>query len=316
LIAGIDRRPGARGSGLTDTLIVVALEKRTGRVGLISIPRDTAVEVPSHGRDRINVVYGMAQAHGDNALAALKQSVGDLLALTIDHAIVIDLAVFEQLVDTLGGVTVDVACPIVDDFVDSRTPSGRRVLDVTQGSVRMDGATVAMYVRSRHGRSDFDRARRQQSVLNGLHRELLALGNLGRLPEVLNTLEHNVSTDLKRYELLGLARRALGVQANHVHAMVIPESAVAPLMDNGRAMLSPRLDDIDAAVSKLFSKPAPGSEQQTAACPSADVALRHRRPVPPSTSAENRSPEPPNPELPAPAQPKHDSPRPVLATVQ
>jgi LCP family protein required for cell wall assembly len=272
----MDRRPGAKGTGLTDTLIVVALEKRTGKVGLISIPRDSAVEVPNHGRGRINTVYSIAQAHGENALAALKQSVGELLALTIDHALVIDLSVFEQLVDTLGGVDVDVACPIIDDFIDSRTPSGRRVLDVQRGMVHMDGATAAMYVRSRHGRSDFSRTRRQQSVLNAIHRELLSLGNLGHLPEVLSTIERNVITDLKRYELLALAKRALATNAQHVHALVIPETAVEPLLERGRAMLTPKLDNIDVAVSKLFTQPPPGTEHQNTTCPPADVALRRK----------------------------------------
>jgi LCP family protein required for cell wall assembly len=276
LIAGMDRRPGTKGIGLTDTLVVVVLEKRTGRVGLISIPRDIAVDVPNHGLDRINTVYSMAQAHGENALMALKQSVGDLLSLTIEHAIVVDLSVFEQLIDTLGGVSVNVPCPIIDDFADSRTPDGRRVLDVKEGQVRMDGATAAMYVRSRHGRSDFSRARRQQSVLNAIHRELLKLGNLGRLPEALSTIEHSVSTDFKRYELLDLARRALSVREDLVHGMVVSEKEVEPLLDQGRAMLSPNLDAIHIAVTKLFSAPPPGANHQEPLCPPADIALRRK----------------------------------------
>jgi polyisoprenyl-teichoic acid--peptidoglycan teichoic acid transferase len=289
LIAGMDRRPDAKGSGLTDTLVVVVLEKQTGRVGLISIPRDLAVEVPHHGLDRINTVYSMARLHGEDGLVALKQSVGELLALTMDHAIVIDLSVFEKLIDTLGGVTVNVPCPIVDDFVDSRTADGRRVLDVKAGPVRMDGTTAAMYVRSRHGRSDFSRARRQQGVLDGLHREILTLGNLGRLPEVLGTFERGVSTDLKRYELLDLARRALSVHAEQVHAVVISETQVDPLRDRGRAMLTPKLDAIDLAVSNLFTAPTPGTQAGGTVCPPADVALRRRdRSVP----SGNPSPDP------------------------
>jgi LCP family protein required for cell wall assembly len=280
----MDRRPGAKGSGLTDTLIVVALEKRTGRVGLISVPRDIAVDIPNHGRDRINTVYGLAQAHGENALEAIKQAVGDLLALHIEHALVFDLAVFEQLVDTLGGVTLDVACPIIDDFVDARTETGRRVLDVKQGPAHMDGATAAMYVRSRHGRSDFSRARRQQALLHALHRELLSLGNLGHLPDVLSTLERNVATDFRRYELLALARRALTLRAEQVHAMVISETDVEPLLDRGRALLTPKLDSIDLVVSQLFSAPALGTEPHGATCPAADVALRRKEHVAPVAS--------------------------------
>jgi hypothetical protein len=121
-------------------------------------------------------------------------------------------------------------------------------------------------------------------VLNAIHRELLTLGNLGHLPEVLNTVERSVSTDLKRYELLQLARRALAVRAELVHAVVISESEIEPLVDRGRAMLAPKLDAIDLAVSKLFSAPAPGIEQHGAVCPRADIALRRKeRAVPVAT---------------------------------
>jgi polyisoprenyl-teichoic acid--peptidoglycan teichoic acid transferase len=275
LIAGLDRRPGNEGSGLTDTLMVVVLQKGTGQVGLISIPRDTAVEIPEHGLDRINTVYGFARTRGDDALVALKQAVSDLLALPIDHALVVDISVFEQLVDALGGVTVEVPCPIIDNFVDPRTPNGRRMLDVEQGQVRMDGTTAAMYVRSRHGRSDFGRARRQQAVLSAIHHQLLTPGGLGRIVEVWETVERNVSTDFKRYELLDLARRALGLKLELIHGLVLSDEQLEPRVDRGRAMLFPKGDAIDPAVRALFSAPVPGVDHTTV-CPPADIALRHR----------------------------------------
>jgi LCP family protein required for cell wall assembly len=275
LIAGVDRRPGNEGSGLTDTLIVVVLDKRTGQAGLISIPRDIAVEIPKHGVNRINTAYGLAHARGDDALAALKQSVGDLLALPIEHALVVDISVFEELVDALGGVMVDVTCPIIDNFLDSRTPSGRRMLDVKVGQVRMDGITAAMYVRSRHGRSDFSRARRQQAVLSAIHRELLSVGGLGRIPEVWDTLERNIVTDFKRYELLDMAELVLRLKLEHVHGLVFSDEQVDPRVDHGRAMLIPKLDAIDQAVKGLFLAPRLGIADHTPVCPPADIALQH-----------------------------------------
>ena len=275
LIAGVDRRPGNPGSGLTDTLIVAVLDKRTGRAGLISIPRDVAVDIPKHGLNRINTAYGLAHAEGDDALAALKQSVSDLLALPIEHALVVDIAVFEELVDALGGVTVDVTCPIIDNFLDSRTPNGRRLLDVKAGPVHMDGITAAMYVRSRHGRSDFSRARRQQAVLSAIHRELLSVGGLGRIPEAWNAVERNIVTDFKRYELLDMARLVLGLKLEHVHGLVFSDEQVEPRVDHGRAMLIPKLDAIDRAVKSLFSAPRPGITDYVPVCPPADIALQH-----------------------------------------
>jgi len=275
LIAGLDRRPGNAGSGLTDTLILVAIEKKTGRVGLVSVPRDTAVEIPKHGLNRINIAYGLARAGGENALLALKQVVSDLLGLPIEHAIVVDLSVFEQLVDALGGITIDVPCPIIDNFVDSRTPNGWRLLDVKAGSVRMDGVSAAMYVRSRHGRSDFSRARRQQAVLSAIHRELLSMGGWGRIPEVWSTIERNVATDFSRYELLDMARRVLGLKLEQVHGLVFSDEQLEQRFDHGRAMLFPKLDAMDQAVQALYSAPKPGTADHIPVCPPADIALQH-----------------------------------------
>jgi polyisoprenyl-teichoic acid--peptidoglycan teichoic acid transferase len=296
LIAGLDRRPGNAGSGLTDTLILVAIEKKTGRVGLISVPRDTAVEIPRHGLNRINIAYALARARSDDAVFALKRVVSDLLGLPIQHAIVVDISMFEQLVDALGGVSVDVPCPIIDNFVDSRTPNGRRLLDVKAGSVRMDGITAAMYVRSRHGRSDFSRARRQQALLSAIHRELLGVGGWGRIPEVWSTIERNVATDFKHYELLDLARRVLGLKLEQVHGLVFSDEQLEQRFDHGRALLFPKLDAMDSAVQGLYSAPKPGTADHLPVCPPADIALQHRRAVARDTASDagldDGSPEP------------------------
>lgn len=276
LIAGIDRRPGEKGGGLTDTLILVVRERQSGEVGLISIPRDMAVELPDQGFQRINAAYGLAYARGARPLEALKKAVGDLMALPVEHAVVIDLSVFERLVEALGGVSVDVPCPIIDDFVDVRTPTGRRILDVQAGRIRMDGPTAAMYVRSRHGRSDFSRARRQQAVLSGIHRQLLNLGSLGQLPDALSAVERSVSTDLKRYQLLDLARQALSLDTSRLHGMVFSDAEAEPRRDRGRAMLFPNVSAIDRSVGRLFSSPPPGVTPSAQVCPPADAALQKR----------------------------------------
>ena len=294
LIAGVDRVPGRSWGGLTDTLILVVISRRSQEVGLISIPRDLYVEIPHHGFDRINVAFGVAWQLGQPPLAALKQVVEHTLMLPVDHALVIDLNVFERLVDALGGVTVKVRCPIMDDFADPRTANGRRLLDVAAGDQHMDGATVAMYVRSRHGRSDFDRTERQQQVLAALHRELLDVGNLGHLPEVYRALTKSVVTDLKRYQLLDLARQAMTLEPSHVHALVLGSGLVhSHRTEDKRSVLVPDYAAIDRATAKLFLRPVPDRVHARLACPAKDVALRSCcRPKPPVQPSPNDSPEP------------------------
>jgi len=241
---------------------------------LISIPRDLWVDIPGHGQDRINTVMNVARRSGEDPLGLLGRVVENTLGLPIAHAMAIDLGVFERAVDALGGVTVDVPCPIIDRFVDARDPSGYRKLDLAAGSVRLDGVTAAMYARSRHGRSDFSRARRQQAILVGMRRELGKKATLLRLPALFSEFEASLETDLRRVEVLALARRVLAVDARHLHGLVLGAEVISPFQTpDGKAVLKPNQVAIDSALSKLFSAAAPGLPEPGSVCPKADIAL-------------------------------------------
>jgi anionic cell wall polymer biosynthesis LytR-Cps2A-Psr (LCP) family protein len=195
------------------------------------------------------------------------------LKLPIEHAIALDLGIFERAVDAVGGVDVDVPCPIRDNFVDARAEGGRRLLDIDAGRSHLDGVTAAMYVRSRHGRSDFHRARRQQAVLLGVQHTLSGLGVL-KLPELWGAFEASVETDLRRIELLALGRRALALDPSHLHGLVIGHEHVQGFRTpDGKAVLLPNYEAIDGALSKLFSADSPGVRPQNAVCEPKDAAL-------------------------------------------
>jgi len=199
--------------------------------------------------------------------------VENTLGLPISHTVAIDLGVFERAVDALGGITVDVPCPIIDRFLDPRDPSGYRKLDLPAGPARLDGVTAAMYARSRHGRSDFSRARRQQAILLGMRRELSKTVALVRLTKWFDSLEDSLETDLSRAELLSLAQRLLRVAPQHLHGLVLGAEQVNAMQTNGRAVLSPKPDAINDALGGLFSAPSPGLPQAGSVCPKADIAL-------------------------------------------
>ena len=131
-----------------------------------------------------------------------------------------------------------------------------------------------MYARSRHGRSDFHRARRQQAILVGVQRALSGLG-IVKLPELFSELESSVETDMRRIELLSLGRRALQIDLTHLHGIVIGEPQVKGVMTaDGKAVLEPDFAAIDAELGKLFSAPSPGAASKASPCVAKDAALR------------------------------------------
>jgi LCP family protein required for cell wall assembly len=279
LLIGLDRRPDGAGAALADTLIVAVLDQKSGHVGLVGIPRDLYVEFPGQPADRINTAYTVARRTGLDPLELLQRVVADTLKLPIEHALAIDLGVFERAVDALSGVTVDVPCPLRDRFLDSRVEGGRRLLDVDAGPQRLDGATAAMYARSRHGRSDFSRARRQQAVLLGMRRELSELGGVLRVPALWAEFETSIQTNFRRVEILQLARRALATKPEHLHGLVLAPPQVRGLRtEEGSAVLIADAAEIDAALGGLFSQPSPGLRPAHARCEPKDAALARARP--------------------------------------
>jgi anionic cell wall polymer biosynthesis LytR-Cps2A-Psr (LCP) family protein len=203
----------------------------------------------------------------------MSRVVEDTLKLPIEHAIALDLGVFERAVDAVGGVDVDVPCPIRDNFVDGRVEGGRRLLDVDAGRQHLDGVTAAMYARSRHGRSDFHRARRQQAILLGVKQALSGLGAL-KLPELWSAFESSVETDLRRIELLALGRRAVSLDPGHLHGLILGHDHVHGFRtDEGKSVLLPNYEAIDTSLGKLFSAPSPGIPPALAKCEPKDAAL-------------------------------------------
>lgn len=280
LLVGLDRRPDGSGPGLTDSLVVVVLDERSAHVGLISIPRDLYVDIPEAGTDRINTVYGVAKRSKRNGLELLRRVVEDTLQLPIQHALALDLGVFERAVDAVGGVEVDVPCALLDRFIDPRMEDGRRTLDVDPGRVHMDGVTAAMYARSRHGRSDFDRARRQQAILLGVQHALTGMG-IAKFPDLWSELEASIETDLRRIELFSLARRALRIQPSHLHGLVLsPPYTRGVHTPEGKSVLLADYEAIDGALGKLFSEPSPGAEPKLGKCAAKDAALQESAAAP------------------------------------
>jgi LCP family protein required for cell wall assembly len=248
LIVGVDERPGHPEEGVrSDTLILVHLDALGRWASMLSIPRDTRVELPDVGPTKINVAYGQGYAvaeslyrsgttpqEGGMALAA--QAVERALQLPergqhVDAIAQINFDGFAKVIDVLGGVDIDVPAPIVDEAYP--TPDfGTTRIEFKPGMQHMDGATALIYARTRHADSDFGRAERQQQVLRAIASELRKRGPVGQAwlaPRLLGSLEGAVATTLpiaRPDVLLGLAWLGSGLNPDELGQLALsPETA-------------------------------------------------------------------------------------------
>ncbi|MCP4677789.1 MAG: LCP family protein [Deltaproteobacteria bacterium] len=275
LLLGVDRSGGQ--IGRTDSILVVALNHATGGIGVISLPRDLLVDIPGLDPGRINTVYRLGdrmlgEGHGLNLL---KEVIEKELGITVNHTTIADFAGFERIVDALGGIPVDVKCPIEDCFISPGT-AGCKKLSLRAKRQRFDGETALLFARSRHGRTDLDRSRRQQSVLLGLWERLVSFDTLVRLPELWHELSSHVKTDVDLAGVIRLVSFAAKANASDLHGLVLKP----PIVDgqktrDGKQVLVLSRKRFDAALADLFEAPLPGARKRPV-CPKSDVALHWR----------------------------------------
>ena len=183
LLLGSDQRqsePGFR----TDTILLLTLNPNEGTATLTSFPRDLYIYIPGWTVQRINTAF----PHGGFETMALTFEYN--FGVRPDYYMVINFWSFTQVVDSLGGIDVQVARTL-SDHRDKYGP-----YTVRAGTVRMDGETALWYVRSRYSTSDFDRTRRQQEVIKAMFLKLLNLNAITRAPELYDIYKRNVSTNL------------------------------------------------------------------------------------------------------------------------
>lgn len=270
LLVGVDRRPDPDEGVRSDTLILVHVEPAAGWAGMLSIPRDSVVEIPGVGMRKINFAYtygysnaealygaGTAPDAAGGALAA--DAVAGFLGVEVDYIAQIDFGGFQRVVDTLGGVRVDVARPILDPSYPS-DDYGYERLYIPAGLQVMDGATALRYARTRHSSSDFDRSARQQQVLRAILDEVRARGLLSQaalLPDLAADLQESVATTLPLSDLetlRGLAAVAQGLDPAQIVTLSINPNDVGIAAEDGSDIYWDP-NDVAAQVARLLAGP-------------------------------------------------------------
>jgi len=215
LVVGVDsRQEGERSRA--DTIIVGRIDPKQRSAVLLSIPRDTYVEIPGHGKTKINA----ATAYGGAALAI--ETVKEFTGLPISHYIEIDFAGFREIVDALGGVTVHVP-ERINDMEAAGYVKSASVIEA--GEQRLDGAKALTFVRSRNfPTGDLQRIENQQTFLRALLNESFKPANALRLPSLANAVAEQVMTDMSVVELAGLANQMRGMEGSALQTVTMPGS--------------------------------------------------------------------------------------------
>jgi polyisoprenyl-teichoic acid--peptidoglycan teichoic acid transferase len=193
LILGVDRRPseGESASSRSDTMMLAQVTPGTGRVELLSVPRDLLVEIEPGVEDRINTAY--AYGGVEQAKAVMEGVTG----VPIDAHAIIDFEGFEQTIDAVGGVNVDVGGG--EQFPEK--------WDMGYGTTHLNGRKALMYARYRGtAGGDLDRIERQQKLLAALRAEMLGWNTVTQLPSMLRIANGNVDTDLGLMQAISLGR--------------------------------------------------------------------------------------------------------------
>ena len=268
LLIGSDRRPG--GSFRTDTLVIAILRPNDGQVSLISIPRDLWVSIPGWENQRINTAYqhGISVGYAGGGPGLLKDTILYNLGVRIDHTALVEFDGFRQIVDTLGGVDVPVACPytdwrLIDPSYDPENENNWYLYTTGPGVVHMDGDLALWYARSRQKSNDFDRGRRQQEVLRALFTQGLQAGTLKRIPELYNDLKSTVETDLNLVDLLQLSLYAPKMTNADIRSYYIRPPLVSSwITEAGAAVLLPNEGPLQQMLTEALSPSTETVEQQ------------------------------------------------------
>lgn len=257
---------GHDGANLTDTIILVSVNPKTKQVGLLGIPRDLLAPIPGYGYRRINNAYAFAEEVRRGTGGALaKKVVSNVFGLDVNYFITIDFNGFKQMIDDLGGVTVEVEKSFTDHYYpteDFKT----QIISFKAGRQSMDGVSALAYARSRHGNngegSDFARSKRQQNLIMAVRDKSLSLGviaNPAKLLRVYQTFSNHISTDFESWEVLRLANMLKDIRQEKVARKTLesaPYGPLVPAMIEGAFVLLPESgswDEIRSIAQNIFS---------------------------------------------------------------
>ena len=258
LVMGLDYNDWRAGEGppRTDTMILLTIDPVAKTAGMLSIPRDLWVSIPGFGYYKINQAYQLGEANklpGGGPELAMK-TVEHLLGVPVQYYALVDFSAFVKFIDEIGGVKIDVPKKIwIDIYDDDR---GR--IRLKPGVQTLSGEYALAYARARYTEGgDFDRAQRQQQVIDGIRRRILDFNLIPVLmqkaPALYAELSSGVNTNLTLDEALQLGWLASQIPEEDIHRGIIgPQQVNFGKSPDGLDVLKPLPDQIRLLRDEVF----------------------------------------------------------------
>jgi len=238
LILGRDSRDTESERGRADTIMLLYLDPKKSTGSLLSIPRDTYVEIPGHGEDKINAAY----AYGGEEL--MIKTIQEFIGVEINHYVTLDFQGFIDLVDAMGGVDITIDRPLVDPL------SGA---NLSPGDHHLTGEQALAYTRSRATElGDIGRIQRQQNLFKELIAQKLNVQYLSNIPHYFNILIENTRTDLEVLTILRYSKAALSFNSENFETGIIPTHSDW-IEDNTISVQIPNIEEARAMWQRILT---------------------------------------------------------------
>jgi LCP family protein required for cell wall assembly len=204
----------------SDVLMVVSVDFVNDTVSVLSVPRDTRVELPRSGRmAKIN------EAHAVGGVAYTQETVEQFLGIDIDHHVVIKQEAIQALIDKIGGLKLKVAKDM--DYDDNW---GQLHIHLKAGEYTLNGEQVVGYMRFRYDREgDFGRIRRQQQVIQALSGEASNPALLMKALGLIDVVEKHIRTDLSKKQQIALGHLIHQIGQENIATLSLPVAATATI---------------------------------------------------------------------------------------
>jgi LCP family protein required for cell wall assembly len=214
VLMGSDTRPG-QSQQRSDSLMVARIDPKNKKIQIMSLPRDSRVDIPGYGINKINA----AAVWGGPSLVI--KTVKKLTGLPISHYVNLNFNGFRDVVDAIGGVWIDVPQDIYDT---QASAYGKAYATVKKGYQKLDGRHALTFVRTRHTLvdGDFGRMRNQQAFIKALASQALSLSNMFKASAIIEAIADNLDTDLTPAQMADLVLQFKGMKSSEIDSANAP----------------------------------------------------------------------------------------------